>query len=152
SAMGPIEVTRLGKRHPSEPVVRSTTPYGETVYWIGPVGNALDAQPGTDFDAIARGPVSLPPLRLDLTHHEQIAEVRQWARPLCAAACPPPPIRSPGCAHLRTRRRGLRPASRRPTATRAFRPRRCRGPTSRRARPSRRGPFHPAPTWASTPS
>jgi len=86
SAMGPIEVTRLGKRHPSEPVVRSTTPYGETVYWIGPVGNALDAQPGTDFDAIARGSVSLTPLRLDLTHHEQLAEVRQWARPLCAAA------------------------------------------------------------------
>ncbi|MEJ2919593.1 5'/3'-nucleotidase SurE, partial [Bordetella avium] len=33
-----VRVTRLGKRHPAEPVVRTTTPYGDTVYWIGPVG------------------------------------------------------------------------------------------------------------------
>jgi len=85
-AMGGMTVTRLGKRHPSEPVVRSTTPYGDTVYWIGPVGTALDAQPGTDFDALARGQVSITPLRLDLTHHEQIAQVRDWAVSLCADA------------------------------------------------------------------
>ena len=77
-----IEVTRLGKRHPSEPVVRSATPYGEPVYWIGPVGNVLDAQPGTDFHAIQQGRVSVTPLRLDLTHHEQLASVRAWAEPL----------------------------------------------------------------------
>jgi len=81
-----IQVTRLGKRHPSEPVVRTTTPYGETVYWIGPVGLAADAAPGTDFDAIIQGAVSVTPLRLDLTHHEQIAAVRSWAEPLCASA------------------------------------------------------------------
>ncbi|SOE49446.1 5-nucleotidase SurE [plant metagenome] len=80
--MGDIRVTRLGKRHPSEPVVRMTSPYGETVYWIGPVGNALDATPGTDFHATAEGAVSITPLRLDLTHHEQLAEVRGWAGPL----------------------------------------------------------------------
>ncbi len=77
-----IEVTRLGKRHPSEPVVRSTTPYGETVYWIGAVGNALDAAPGTDFHATAQGIVSITPLRLDLTHKEQLGQVRDWAEPL----------------------------------------------------------------------
>jgi len=81
-----VQVTRLGKRHPSEPVVRTTTPYGETVYWIGPAGMAADAAPGTDFDAIVQGAVSVTPLRLDLTHHEQIAEVRTWAEPLCENA------------------------------------------------------------------
>ena len=81
-ALQRMEVTRLGKRHPSEPVVRTTTPYGETVYWIGPTGNALDATPGTDFHATAQGIVSITPLRLDLTHHDQLAEVRQWAEPL----------------------------------------------------------------------
>ncbi len=81
-----VEVTRLGKRHPSEPVVRTTTPYGDTVYWIGPVGLAADASPGTDFHAVAQGSVSVTPLRLDLTQHSQLDEVRHWAGPLCANA------------------------------------------------------------------
>jgi 5'-nucleotidase len=75
--------TRLGKRHPSQPVVRSSTPYGETVYWIGPAGAANDATQGTDFDAIARGFVSITPLRLDLTQHAQLADVATWVEPLC---------------------------------------------------------------------
>lgn len=78
------QVTRLGKRHPSEPVVRSTTPYGDTVYWIGPVGLAADASPGTDFHAMSQRNVSLTPLRLDLTQHSQLDELREWADPLCA--------------------------------------------------------------------
>lgn len=75
-------VTRLGKRHASEPVVRSTTPYGDTVYWIGPVGQPSDGGLGTDFHAIAQGSVALTPLRLDLTQHEQLDAVRGWAREL----------------------------------------------------------------------
>jgi len=77
-----FEVTRLGKRHPSEPVVRTTTPYGDTVYWIGAVGLAADAAPGTDFHAVAQGAVAITPLRLDLTQHSQLDEVRAWAEPL----------------------------------------------------------------------
>ena len=30
--------TRLGKRHPSEPVIRATNPRGEPIYWIGAAG------------------------------------------------------------------------------------------------------------------
>ena len=81
-----FQVTRLGKRHPSQPVVRTTTPYGDTVYWIGPVGSAADAAPGTDFHAVERGLVSVTPLRLDLTQHSQLDEIRGWAEPLCASA------------------------------------------------------------------
>lgn len=81
-----VEVTRLGKRHPSQPVVRTSTPYGDTVYWIGPVGSAADASFGTDFHAVAQGAVSVTPLRLDLTQHSQLDEVRHWAGTLCANA------------------------------------------------------------------
>jgi len=77
-----INVTRLGKRHPSEPVVRTTTPYGDPVYWIGPVGHARDIEPDTDFYAIQQGRVSVTPLRLDLTHHEQLRCVRDWTQAL----------------------------------------------------------------------
>jgi 5'-nucleotidase len=73
-----IEVTRLGKRHKAEPVIKMTTPRGETAYWIGPAGGAADAGPGTDFFAVESGKVSVTPLRLDLTHNAQMATAREW--------------------------------------------------------------------------
>ena len=73
-----IEVTRLGKRHKAEPVVKSQSPRGETVYWVGAAGGAQDAGPGTDFHAVANGKVSITPLQIDLTHFEQIAAVQEW--------------------------------------------------------------------------
>lgn len=72
SELGGVRVTRLGKRHPSQPVVVQKNPYGDTIYWIGGAGAALDKQQGTDFDAIAQGCASLTPLQLDLTHHAQL--------------------------------------------------------------------------------
>lgn len=82
-AISGLRVTRLGKRHPSEPVVKSATPYGDPVYWIGPVGGVSDAAPDTDFGAIEENAVSITPLRFDFTHYEQLADVRSWAAPLC---------------------------------------------------------------------
>jgi 5'-nucleotidase len=73
-----IEVTRLGKRHKAEPVLKLQTPRGETAYWIGPAGGAQDAGPGTDFHAVENRRVSVTPLRLDLTHQAQLAEAREW--------------------------------------------------------------------------
>lgn len=72
SELGGVRVTRLGKRHPSQPVVVQQNPYGDTIYWIGGAGAALDKQQGTDFDAIASGYASLTPLQLDLTHHADL--------------------------------------------------------------------------------
>ena len=72
------EVTRLGKRHKAEAVIRSTTPRGETVYWIGAAGAAADAGPGTDFHAIASNRVSITPLQIDLTHNRQMKQIDQW--------------------------------------------------------------------------
>jgi 5'-nucleotidase len=71
-------VTRLGKRHPSEPVVRSSNPRGEPIYWIGPAGGAKEAGPGTDFHATAQGYVSVTPLQIDLTHTGQLDGVAAW--------------------------------------------------------------------------
>jgi len=73
-----VQTTRLGKRHKAEPVVKTENPRGETVYWIGAAGAAQDAGPGTDFHAVANGFVSVTPLRVDLTHPNQIPMVSQW--------------------------------------------------------------------------
>ena len=73
-----MEVTRLGKRHKAEPVVRATNPNGETVYWVGPAGKAQDAGEGTDFHAVANRRASITPLQVDLTQYNQIDAVRSW--------------------------------------------------------------------------
>ena len=72
------EVTRLGKRHKAEPVVKSSTPRGDVVYWIGAAGSAQDAGEGTDFHAVARQAVSITPLQMDLTSYSQLDVVRNW--------------------------------------------------------------------------
>jgi 5'-nucleotidase len=76
--LGGCEVTRLGRRHKAEPVVKSMTPRGETVYWVGAAGGAQDAGPGTDFHAAANGIVSVTPLQVDLTRYAQIDAVKAW--------------------------------------------------------------------------
>lgn len=68
----PRSVTRLGRRHASEPVVRQQSPRGDTIYWIGPAGDAREAGQGTDFHATAQGQVSITPLQVDLTDHEAL--------------------------------------------------------------------------------
>ena len=73
-----ISVTRLGKRHKAEPVVKASNPHGETVYWVGAAGKAQDAGEGTDFHALAQQRVSLTPLQMDLTQYGQLDVVRNW--------------------------------------------------------------------------
>ncbi len=73
-------ITRLGRRHASEPVIRQTNPRGEAIYWIGPAGDAREAGEGTDFHATATGSVSITPLQVDLTHHATLDAWRKTLR------------------------------------------------------------------------
>ena len=73
-----MAVTRLGKRHKAEPVIKSTTPRGETVYWVGAAGTAQDAGPGTDFYAVENQQVSITPLQIDLTQYKQLDALQSW--------------------------------------------------------------------------
>jgi len=73
-----MEVTRLGRRHKAQPVVKGRNPRGETVYWVGQAGAAREAGPGTDFHALKRGAVSITPLQVDLTHASKISAVAGW--------------------------------------------------------------------------
>ena len=71
-------VTRLGKRHKAESVIRLVSPRNETMFWIGAAGAAQDAGEGTDFHAVAQNQVSVTPLQIDLTHNAQVPLVRIW--------------------------------------------------------------------------
>ncbi len=73
-----MKVTRLGRRHKAEDVIRTTNPRGETVYWVGAAGPAADAGEGTDFHAVEHGYASVTPLQIDLTNRDQIDAVDAW--------------------------------------------------------------------------
>lgn len=76
--IGGFRVTRLGFRHKAEPVIKSSDPRGNPIYWIGASGPAQDAGPGTDFYAIREGYVSVTPLQVDLTRHLALDALRSW--------------------------------------------------------------------------
>ena len=78
----PRVVTRLGRRHASEAVIRQISPRGDPIYWIGPAGSAREAGEGTDFHAVSQGRVSITPLQVDLTDH---ATLPLWHQALVAA-------------------------------------------------------------------
>jgi 5'-nucleotidase len=73
----PLKVCRLGRRHAAEPVITQTSPRGETMYWIGAAGPAMDESEGTDFHATALGHVAVTPLKVDLSDHERLG---YWAQ------------------------------------------------------------------------
>jgi 5'-nucleotidase len=74
--------TRLGFRHKAEPVIRSQDPRRQPIYWVGPAGAGQDAGPGTDFDAVARGCVSVTPMHVDLTDHRALPTLGDWLEEL----------------------------------------------------------------------
>lgn len=69
AAQLPRRITRLGRRHASQPVIRQVSPRGDTIYWIGPAGDARDAGEGTDFHATAQDCISVTPLQVDMSDH-----------------------------------------------------------------------------------
>ena len=73
-----FRASRLGFRHRSAPVMRAQDPRGRAVYWVGPAGAEQDAGPGTDFDTVAQGYVSVTPLQVDLTRHSALPALGGW--------------------------------------------------------------------------
>ncbi len=81
----PLKVCRLGRRHAAEPVITQVNPRGDTMYWIGAAGPAVDEGEGTDFHASAQGHVVMTPLKVDLTDHEGL---RYWAQTAAHLSAP----------------------------------------------------------------
>jgi len=73
-----IQTTRLGRRHKSEPVIKSSDPRGRDLYWVGPPGEEKEEGPGTDFYAVRNGYVSITPLHVDLTRHAALTDLEHW--------------------------------------------------------------------------
>lgn len=77
-----LKATRLGTRHPSQKSTRLSSPRGEMLFWIGNAGEVADDGPGTDFDAVKEGYVSVTPLQIDLTHFAGVSAMDTWLETL----------------------------------------------------------------------
>lgn len=73
-----IKTCRLGSRHQSEGIISMKDPRGRDIYWVGPSGEAQDAGEGTDFHAIFNNYVSITPLEMDLTNHNEMSKTKEW--------------------------------------------------------------------------
>ncbi|NUU67134.1 5'/3'-nucleotidase SurE [Enterobacteriaceae bacterium BIT-l23] len=73
-----VRVTRCGSRHPANSVIPQQDPRGNTLYWIGPPGEACDIGPDTDFAAVKQGYVAITPLQVDLTAYSAQEVVSAW--------------------------------------------------------------------------
>ncbi len=77
-----FEATRLGRRHKSEPVIKTKDPRGRDIYWVGPAGSEQDSGPGTDFHAVRNNRVSVTPIQIDLTRYTALEQVASWLKGL----------------------------------------------------------------------
>lgn len=80
-----FEVTRLGNRHRAEACVPQRDPRGRQWWWIGPAGPEQDAGPGTDFNAVRRGFISITPIHVDLTRYQALEQVASWVDGLASS-------------------------------------------------------------------
>jgi 5'-nucleotidase len=80
-----MKVCRLGRRHAAEKVITQPSPRGDTMYWIGNAGAAMDDAEGTDFHATAQGHMSMTPLKVDLTDRDHLGLWTQTAARLAGA-------------------------------------------------------------------
>jgi 5'-nucleotidase len=73
-----IEITRQASARWEEEFSPRTDPFGRTYYWL--MGRFVNLDDGGDNDlaAIERGAVSITPLRLDLTAHDELGPLREW--------------------------------------------------------------------------
>jgi len=73
-----IMITRQGKRVYDNSIVKKKDPRGKDYYWMGGEEIGFKNEPGTDFEAIGMGCVSVTPVKLDLTNHDAIRELKDW--------------------------------------------------------------------------
>lgn len=77
-ALKGTKVTRLGRRHRADTMVRDYDPFGREIFWYGPIGSHQDDAEDTDFHAVREGYVSITPLSLDMTAKSHQERLQGW--------------------------------------------------------------------------
>ena len=80
------EVENVSEGPDAERVITQESPRGEMMYWRGSAGAAMDDSEGTDFHATSHGHMSVTPLKVDLTDHDNLGYWAQTAARLASAS------------------------------------------------------------------
>ncbi len=75
--VGGYAVTNQGKRAIADNLTEGIDPRGRPYYWIGPIREAGNAEPGSDVCALLDDKVSITPIYLDLTNVPVLAALRK---------------------------------------------------------------------------
>lgn len=70
-------MTHQGHTHYVQDVVKRTDPFGREYYWLGGEVPKGISDPGSDFEAVEQGYVSVTPLGMDLTNRQFLAGAKQ---------------------------------------------------------------------------
>lgn len=73
-----LTITRQGLRIYRDELVRRLDPKNRPYYWIGGEAPSGVAEPGTDFWALSHKLVSITPLKLDMTHDDDLGQLAEW--------------------------------------------------------------------------
>ena len=71
-----VALTRMGRRHYQDEIIRREDPRGGVYYWIGGAEPSHVAETGTDFEAIENRRISVTPLGRNLTSDAAIDALR----------------------------------------------------------------------------
>ncbi len=82
SELAGYQVTRCGHRHQAQPIQQAHDQKGREIFWLAPPGEGKDTAKETDFHAIQHNYVSMTPLQVDLTAHQQRQQISQQFRSL----------------------------------------------------------------------
>ena len=74
-----VAITRLGRRHYKDVIVKKHDPRGKPYYWIAGTPEFYDTGEDTDVFAIKSNKISITPLHLDCTHYESIETLKKWS-------------------------------------------------------------------------
>lgn len=74
----PYRITQQGRRRYTGSLDKRTDPRGRPYFWIGGDDAAIEAVPGSDYEAVYERIISITPLHLDLTNHGSMAVLRSW--------------------------------------------------------------------------
>ncbi len=72
-----VSITRMGRRHYQDEIIRREDPRGGVYYWIGGAEPSHIAEAGSDFEAIGNSRVSVTPLGRNLTNNAAIDVLRK---------------------------------------------------------------------------
>jgi 5'-nucleotidase len=77
---GGVRFTRQSKKITRTVLQQGTDPRGRQYYWLNEEQIVDGMEPGSDYEAVASGDISITPLELDRTHDSSLKQLSNWAK------------------------------------------------------------------------